>query len=315
MKLVVQIPCLNEASTLETTLAGIPRAIPGIGSIEIIVIDDGSQDDTREVAQRAGVAEVIRHTRNLGLAFAFRSGLDACLRRGADIIVNMDGDNQYRGEDIPRLIAPILAAHADMVVGDRQTDRISHFSGSKKFLQRLGTFIVTKLSSINVADAPSGFRAFSRAAALKLTILSNYSYTLESLLQVQSKGLTVVSVPISVNPPTRPSRLFQNIRQYLIFSVATILRVFTMYNPLRIFIYTGGILLLMGLGLTGRFVFFYFWDGGQGKIQSLIIAAIFCTSGVAVLLAGFVADLIQFNRRLLEDILERVKKLEFGDRR
>lgn len=310
MKLVIQIPCHNEAETLPVVIAGIPKSIPGIAGIEIVVIDDGSNDKTGEVARNLGVHHVIRNISRLGLARTFRSGVDHSLRCGADIIVNMDGDNQYKGSDIPRLIEPILSGSADMVIGDRQTDTIQHFSPSKKFLQRFGSSIIRKLSRTDVSDAVSGFRAMSRAAALKLTILSNYTYTLEAILQAHSKGFTIKNVLIETNPKTRESRLIKDLRTYLAFSLATIIRVFTMYNPLRVFIDIGAVFVFAGVMLSARFLYYYLTSGGAGHLQSLIFAAVCMIAGVSIILGGILADLIQFNRRLLEDILERLRKLE-----
>ena len=310
MKLVVQIPCLNEEATLPAVLSSIPLQIEGIASIITVVIDDGSTDRTVQVAESHGVHEIVRNTGNLGLAFAFRKGIDRCLALGADIIVNLDGDNQYRAEDIPALIKPILDGKADMVVGDRDTSSIRHFSPIKKFLQWFGSAVVRKLSGTSVIDATSGFRAFSREAALKLTILSNYTYTHEAILQARAKGLIVKNVRVRTNPKTRESRLMRSLRSYLVFSLATIIRVFTMYNPLRLFIDVGALFMAVGVGLAIRFLYFYLAYGGSGKIQSLIFAAIFLLSGALCVFVGLLADIIQFNRRLLEDILERVKKLE-----
>jgi glycosyltransferase involved in cell wall biosynthesis len=310
MKLIIQIPCYNEADTLPQVLQDLPREIPGVSSIETLVIDDGSSDGTSEVAKGLGVTHVVRNVRNLGLAFTFRRGIDAALAHGADIIVNLDGDNQYKGSQIPALIRPILEGRADMVVGDRQTDTIPEFSALKKFLQRLGSAVIRRLSHTNVSDTTSGFRAFSREAALKLTILSNYTYTHEAILQAPSKGLTIVNVRIDTNPKTRPSRLMRGVIDYLVFSVASIVRIFAMYNPLRVFLALGSVCVLFGSLLTLRFLYFYFTAGGVGKIQSLIIAAIAVITGSMIILVGIIADIIQFNRRLLEDILERIKRIE-----
>ena len=310
MKLVIQIPCFNEAETLPATLAGIPTTIDGISSISILIIDDGSTDGTAEVAKKHGVTNIVRNTSNLGLAQSFRRGIDSCLQLGADVIVNMDGDNQYKGSDIPELIKPILLKKADVVVGDRDTDSISEFSTLKKFLQRFGSFVLRRLSSTPVRDATSGFRAFSRDAAIKLTILSNYTHTHEAILQARSKNLVFENVCVTVNPKTRQSRLMTGIRSYLVTSAVSILRVFTMYHPLKIFLSVGLIFMLCGAGLVGRFIYFYLTAGGAGKIQSLIIAAILLIGGISIILVGVLADVIQFNRRLLEDILERLKRLE-----
>jgi len=311
MKLIIQIPCYNEAETLPLVLADIPKQIDGISEIETLVVDDGSTDGTSEIAKEHNVTHIVRHTKNLGLAFTFRRAIDEALKNGADIIVNLDGDNQYKAGDIPKLIAPILEGTADFVIGDRNTDSISHFSPTKKFLQRVGSRVIRVLSRTSVRDATSGFRAFSREAAFKVTILSHYTYTLESILQANVKGLAVTNVSVSTNPKTRESRLMKNIRSYLMFSVATIIRVFTMYNPLRVFLDFGVFFITVGILLGVRFLYYYLMVGGEGKIQSLILAAIFIIVGVTIALVGLLADIIQFNRRLLEDVLIRLKRLEF----
>jgi glycosyltransferase involved in cell wall biosynthesis len=313
MKLFIQIPCYNEGGSLRQTLTGLPARLDGISEIRTVVIDDGSTDDTSAQAAAAGANFVLRNRRNLGLAQTFMKGLDFCLRNGADIIVNLDGDNQYPGGDIPRLIEPILAERADIVIGNRQTHTIAYFSPLKKFLQRAGSRLVQILSHTDVPDVTSGFRAFSREAALKLTILSSYTYTLESILQKESKGLTIAHVPIATNAPVRESRLMSSMQSYLMFSIATIIRIFTMYNPLRVFLSVGALICGAGVLLGLRFVYFYMFDAGSGKIQSLILAAILLITGATVALVGLLADLIQFNRRLLEDVLERLKRLELGE--
>lgn len=310
MKLFVQIPCYNEAETIGQVIAGIPREVEGIDSVSIVVIDDGSNDSTGKIAKDDGADFVITNIRNQGLARTFRKGLDFCLSYGADIIVNLDGDNQYKGEEIPLLIAPILKKQADMVIGDRQTDSISHFSPLKKFLQRLGSATIRKLSKTDIVDTTSGFRAFSRDVAMKMTILSNYTYTIESILQINTKGFSCKQVKINTNPKTRESRLMSGIWSYLVFSIATIIRIFTMYNPLKVFISVGIGSASIGLIIGLRFVYFYFTEGGAGHIQSLLFSAILIIVGATIALVGLLADLIQFNRRVSEDILERVKKLE-----
>ena len=314
MKLIIQIPCYNEEKTLGGVLTKIPKLITGIKSIETLVIDDGSTDDTIKVASEFGATYIIRNTANLGLAYTFRRGLDECLSRGADIIVNIDADHQYNPSEIGSLVAPILNKQADMVIGDRRTAKNPEFSGTKKFLQWLGTKIVRQLANAQVQDAVSGFRAFSRDAALKLTILSNHSYTLESILQARAKGIILASVPITTNPSTRPSRLISSLRSYLAFSIATIIRVFTMYNPLRVFFGTGALLMFAGLSLGIRFLYYFFAGQGDGKVQSLLLAAILLILGFTTILSGLLADLIQFNRRLLEELIERVRRLEYRDK-
>ncbi len=316
MKLIVQIPCLNEELTLPATLADIPRQIAGVDEIEVLIIDDGCTDRTVEIAQGLGVEHVVRFTRNRGLASAFAAGLDASLRQGADIIVNTDGDNQYAGADIPTLIAPILAGAADIVIGDRQTDSIAHFSPLKKRLQKLGSWVVRRASSTDIPDATSGFRAYSREAALRVNIFSDFSYTLETIIQAGKQRLAITHVPIRTNAKLRESRLISRLSRYLFYSGATILRIYAMYQPLRIFVTAGAIMFLVGLALALRYVAFMLQGTGQalGHIQSVILAGVLLTAGIQVSLIGIVADLIAANRRLNESILLRVKRLEMqGD--
>ena len=310
MKLIVQIPCHNEAETLPSVVADIPREIPGIDRVEILVIDDGSTDGTSEVARKHGVDHVVQNLSNLGLARTFRTGLDAALRLGADIIVNTDGDNQYRGADIPKLVAPIVASEADIVIGNRQTSEIPEFSLLKKLLQKLGSSVVARLSGIDVPDAVSGFRAFSREAAFNINIFSTFSYTIETLIQAGLKHFTVVSVPIGTNAVTRPSRLFRNIPHFIFQSVSTMVRVYAMYRPLRVFTYIGSSFVVLGSIPVIRFVFYYLSGAGDGKIQSLILGGTLITIGGLSLMFGMLADLISFNRQLSEITLERVRRLE-----
>jgi glycosyltransferase involved in cell wall biosynthesis len=310
MKLIVQIPCLNEEETLPMTLAAIPRQIPGIDKVEILVIDDGSRDRTAEVARELGVDHIIVHRRNAGLARSFRDGLDRCLALGADIIVNTDADNQYNGEDIALLVQPILAGTADVVVGDRQTHKIDHFSPAKKLLQRFGSYVVRKFSGVDVPDAVSGFRAISRDAAFRLNIVSPFSYTIEMLIQVGAKGVAVASVPIRTNPKTRDSRLFSSMFHFIERSASTLLRMYTMYRPLRVFTLIGLAIALIGAIPIVRFLYFYFFVNGTGKIQSLIIGSALLTIGTLTFLMGMVADLLSQNRQLTEMTLEKVRRLE-----
>jgi glycosyltransferase involved in cell wall biosynthesis len=312
MKVIVQIPCFNEESTLPQTLADIPRHIDGVGRVEVLVIDDGSTDATSDVARRHGADHVIRHARNQGLGRAFRTGLDTCLQLGADIIVNTDADNQYAGSAIPDLIRPILEGRAEIVVGDRRTSEIAHFSPGKKRLQKLGSFVVRELSGTRVPDAVSGFRALSRAAAFKLNIVSSFSYTIEMLIQAGKDRMAVSSVPVAVNPKTRESRLFRSVPQFLVQSLVTLVRTYTMYKPLRVFTFLGALLALGGLLPVARFLFFYFQGQGGGHVQSLILGGVLVVVGVVTLLIGVVADLISFNRTLLEILLEKVRRLEAG---
>jgi glycosyltransferase involved in cell wall biosynthesis len=310
MKLIVQIPCFNEEQTLPQTLADIPREIPGIDAVELLIIDDGSTDATVTTARELGVEHIVRFPGNRGLASAFKAGLDASLGLGADIIVNTDGDNQYCGHDIPALVRPILDGEADLVVGDRRTDTIEHFGLIKKKLQKLGSAVVRGFSHTTVADATSGFRAFSREAALRLNLVSEFTYTLETIIQAGHNRMAVQSVPIRTNPKTRPSRLFRGIGQYVRRSVGTILRIFMMYRPLAAFVWIGGLVFAGGFALGVRFLYYYFAVSGAGHVQSLVLAAALLMIGVQVMVMGLLADLIGANRKLVEDVLVRVKRLE-----
>lgn len=310
MKLIIQIPCLNEEESLPKTLQDLPKRIPGVDTIEILVIDDGSSDRTSEVARRNGVQHVVRFTKRKGLARAFYAGLDAALKAGADIIVNTDADGQYRGEDIPRLIQPILEGKADIVIGNRDIEHVRQFSWLKKRLQRIGSWVVRQLTGSTISDATTGFRAYSAEAALKLNIISDYTYTLESIIQAEHKGLAIGNITISTNEVRRQSRLFRSIPEYLKRSMITIIRVYAMFNPFQIFMRAGAIILFLGLLVASRFLFYYFLTGGTGKIQSLILAAVLILIGFQVMIVGLVSDLISANRRLLEDALYRTKKME-----
>jgi glycosyltransferase involved in cell wall biosynthesis len=313
VKLIVQIPCYNEEKTLPLTLRDIPREIEGVDETEILIVDDGSTDRTLEVAKELGVDHIVRNTCNKGLARTFFVGLDACLRLGADIIVNTDGDNQYKGEDIPKLIAPILAGKYDIVVGDRQTDKIPHFSSTKKKLQKIGSFVVRKLSETKTPDAVSGFRAFSRDAAMQLNVVSPHSYTIETIIQAGKKHFAVGSVPIGTNPATRKSRLFDSIPHFLERSISTIIRVYSMYQPLRVFFIIGCICILAGLIPSVRFLIKYLKIGGTGHIQSLILASIMLFAGFLAMMIAIIGDLISFNRKLIEEVLYRVRAIEMGE--
>jgi glycosyltransferase involved in cell wall biosynthesis len=311
VKLIVQIPCLNEEETLPATLATIPRHIPGVESVEILVIDDGSTDATVEVARRHGVHHVVRHVGNKGLAEAFQSGIDACLKLGADIIVNTDGDNQYPQEVIPELIAPILAHRADIVIADRQTDTIEHFSGSKKVLQKFGSWVVRKGSGTNVPDAPSGFRAYSREAALRLNVVTKHSYTLETIIQAGKKNLIIATIPVQTNLVTRPSRLMRGTFDYIKKQGATVVRIYAMYEPLKFFFLFGSAIFLFGLAVLARVLVLKLLGGTLASyIPAIVAGGVLMTIGVLIGLIGLVADLIASVRRLLEDTLYRVKKME-----
>lgn len=312
MKLFIQIPCYNEAKTLPVTLAALPTFIPGITDIKILVIDDGSEDDTAEVAREQGVDYIVRLTKNKGLANGFMTGLDACLRLGADIIVNTDADNQYHGSDIARLVEPILSGKADLVIGDRNTQAIGHFSWSKKKLQHLGSWVVRQVSDTQVPDATSGFRALSREAALHMNVLSRFTYTLETIIQAGKKNLAVAHVPVRTNKKMRDSRLFSSNWSYIKKSIATITRIYTMYEPMKMFSYIGGIIMGGGILIGLRFLYFYFVSGGAGHIQSLILAAVLLIVGFQVFVMGLLADLIGSNRQLIENALYRLRKMEMN---
>jgi len=312
MKLIVQIPCYNEEETLPLTVADIPRQIDGIDKVEILVIDDGSTDRTVERAKTAGVDHIFSNTINQGLARTFRRGLDECLRLGADIIVNTDGDNQYAGKDIPKLIQPILDHTAEIVIGDRQTSKISHFSPIKKFLQWLGSGVVRKLSGVRVPDAVSGFRAISRKAAIRLNIVSTFSYTIEMLIQAGNKQMAVTHVPVDINPVTRESRLFRSIPKFIGFQLTNMIRMYAMYRALKVFFYIGTALSVCGILPILRFLFFYLKGAGEGHIQSVILGGALLSMGFISFLVGLVADLISNNRQLVEMTLERVKQVELN---
>jgi glycosyltransferase involved in cell wall biosynthesis len=309
-KLIVQIPCYNEAASLPEALAALPREIAGIDRIEVLIIDDGSRDETVQVARAAGVDHIVRFPRNLGLAAAFTAGLNECLRQGADFIVNTDADNQYEAQDIPRLIEPLLAGRADLVVGDRQVGSLAHFSPLKRRLQVLGSWVIAQASGLQTPDATSGFRAMTRDAALRTFVLSSYSYTVETLIQAGSSRMTVEFIPIRVHANTRPSRLMRGIPQYIRKSGATILRAYTMYRPLRVFTALGGALIALGTIPGIRFLYLMAIGHRVGHVQSLILAAILIIVGFQVLLIGLLADLLSCNRKLLEELIYRVRKLE-----
>jgi glycosyltransferase involved in cell wall biosynthesis len=310
VKLIIQIPCYNEATTLPTTVAALPRSLDGVDEIEVLVVDDGSQDGTADVAVDLGVHHVVRMTHNSGLARAFVAGLDASVQLGADIVVNTDADNQYVADDINALIEPILAGRADVVVGDRGVGAHPDFSPSKRRLQQLGSWVISQAANTDIPDATSGFRALTRDAALRTIVLSEYSYTLETLIQAGANHRAVEYVPVRTNPPTRPSRLMRSLPNYLGNSGATIVRAYTVYRPLRVFITLGLVLVLIGAAIGLRFLYYYFAGSGTGHIQSLILAAVLLIVGFQVMMIGLVADLIGFNRKIIEEILYRVRRSE-----
>jgi len=309
MKLIIQIPCYNEAATLPATIADLPAHLEGFDRIELLVIDDGSSDGTAEAARSLGVDHVVKLKRNTGLAHAFAVGLEEALRQGADVIVNTDADNQYQGSGVAKLVSPILQGEADIVVGDRGVQNIKQFSPIKKLLQRAGSGVVRWASATNVPDATSGFRSLTREAALRLNVFSTYTYTLETLIQAGRMGLSVVSVPVETNAALRESRLIASIPQYVLRSIATILRIFLMYEPLRVFFSVGTMLVLAGVLLVARFGYFYIQGQGQGHVQSLIVSAILILLGFQTFLLGLLADLIARNRRLQEEVRYRIRKL------
>ncbi|MGA2720791.1 MAG: glycosyltransferase family 2 protein [Bryobacteraceae bacterium] len=309
-KLIVQIPCYNEAATLPETLAALPRQIPGIDRIEVLIIDDGSTDSTVEVARAAGAHHFVRFPQNLGLAAAFTAGLEESLRQGADIIVNTDADNQYEAKDIGRLVEPLLAGRAEIVVGDRQVKYLQHFSPLKRRLQAAGSWVIGQASGLDTPDATSGFRALTREAALRTFVLSEYSYTLETLIQAGARHAPVEYVPVSINVQTRPSRLMRSIPHYIRKSAATILRVYTMYRALRVFLALGIGMILVGMIPGIRFLYLMIVGQRVGHVQSLILAAILIIVGFQVMLIGLLADLLSCNRKLLEEVIYRVRKME-----
>jgi glycosyltransferase involved in cell wall biosynthesis len=302
MKLIIQIPCLNEAQTLPIALSALPRKVPGFSSVEWLIIDDGSEDNTVEVAKAHGVDHVVRHAGNKGLATAFMSGLEASLRLGADVIVNTDADNQYNADDIPALTLPILQHRAEIVVGARPIASIEHFSPVKKLLQKLGSWVVRIASKTDIPDAPSGFRAVSRSAAQRLIVFNEYTYTLETIIQAGQKNIAITSVPIRVNGDLRPSRLVKSIPSYIKRSIFTIVRIFIIYRPFSFFGTIGATLFGLGFLIGLRFLWHYMEGNGDGHVQSLILASVLLGMGFQTLLVAFVADLLAANRKLLEDI-------------
>ena len=314
MKLIIQTPCHNEAQVITNTIKALPTVLDGIDSIEYLVIDDGSDDDTAAVAIAAGAHHLVSLPGHMGLAAAFTSGLDACIKNGADVIVNTDADNQYHAEDISLLVKPIVDGRAQIVVGDRGVATSQNFSPIKRLLQRIGSWVVAQISGMDIPDATSGFRALTREAAMRTLVLNDYSYTLETLIQAGARRMPVEYVKIRTNPQTRPSRLIRSVPHYLANSIATIVRSYTMYRPLRVFTIIGSIFILGGLALAGRFLYFYFIGQGSGHLQSVVLAAVLLIVGFQVILIGLVADLIGFNRKILEELLYRVRFLEVDHR-
>jgi glycosyltransferase involved in cell wall biosynthesis len=310
MKLIIQIPCYNEEENLEIVIRSLPKYIDGIDEIEILVIDDGSNDNTVEVAKKLNVKHIISHTKNKGLAHSFRSGIELCLNQKADIIVNTDGDNQYDSRDIEKIVRPILEGYADICVGDRGGYSNHHFSYFKKTLQVFGSYIISQATGLEIKDAVSGFRAISRNAAQQINIVSEFSYTIEMLIQSSSKRLKVVSVPIRTNEKTRESRLFKSIPHFLKMSGSTLLRIYTMYRPLRVFLSLGLTMMMIGIIPILRFIYFFLHDAGNGHVQSLLLGSTLVILGFLSILVGFVADLVSFNRKLTEKVLYRLEKLE-----
>ena len=307
MKLVIQIPCYNEEKALPVTLAALPKSIEGIDEIEIVIIDDGSKDNTVEVAKSFGVKHFVEMGHNSGLAKAFLAGIKKSLELGADIIVNTDADNQYSSDNIKDLIKPILDKDADIVIGTRPVSKIKHFSLMKKILQKLGSWVMRVISSTSVEDAPSGFRAFSRNAALQINIFDNYTYTLETIIQAQAKDLKLVCVPVNVNPDLRKSKLVKNMFDYIKHSIFTMVRMFIIYRPFRFFMILAALFFLPGALLGLRFVWCYINGSGSGHIQSLILSAILIITSVQVGVIAILSELFSINRKILEDIQKRLK--------
>jgi len=313
MKLIIQIPCLNEEETLPQTIADLPREIPGIDEIELLVIDDGSTDRTVEVARECGAQHIVRLTNNRGLAAGFQAGLDACLKLGADVVVNTDADNQYKGADVAKLVAPIVAGTADMVVGDRRVGGIDHFSGNKKRLQRLGSWVVRRVSGTEITDATSGFRAYNREAALQLLVVDNFTYTLESLIQAGKMLVAVDEVAIETNPQTRESRLFDSTGAYVRRNALAILRIYTRYEPLRVFATAAGVVLLLAFAAWLPFLLDWVINGDStGHIQSLLLGAVLFIVAVQLFALGVIGDLLAGQRVMTQRTFERVRRVELA---
>jgi glycosyltransferase involved in cell wall biosynthesis len=313
MKLIIQVPCLNEEATLPRTIADLPRQIEGIDAVELLVIDDGSTDRTVEVARESGVEHIVRLTNNRGLAAAFQAGLDACLKLGADVVVNTDADNQYSGADVPKLLAPILAGEADMVVGDRRVATIEHFSGPKKALQQAGSWVVRRLSGTAIADTTSGFRAYNREAALGLLVTDNFTYTLESLIQAGKMLVAVEGVEVATNPQTRESRLFDSTGAYVRRNALSILRIYTRYEPLRVFAGASVVVGIFALAAWMPFLIDWIFNGdSSGHIQSLILGAVLFIAALQLLALGVIGDLLAGQRVMTQRVFERVRRVELS---
>lgn len=315
MKLIIQIPCYNEEETLELAYNDLPRHIDGIDTIEYLIINDGSKDNTVAKAKELGFHHIVSFKQNKGLAKGFMAGIDACLHLGADIIVNTDADNQYCGADIEKIVRPILDEKADIVIGERPIDQTEHFSWKKKKLQHIGSWVVRVASGTDIPDAPSGFRAYSRDAALRLNVVNEYTYTLETIIQAGNNKIAMTSVPIKTNPETRPSRLFSSMWRYMKRSSTVITRSFVMYKPLKFFMTIGMILLLIGAVIGVRFLILLAIGEGSGHIQSLILTAILVMMGFQTVTIGLLGDTIAANRKLLEDVQYRVRKMECGEKK
>jgi glycosyltransferase involved in cell wall biosynthesis len=310
MKLIIQIPCFNEEEQLPATLADLPRALVGVDEVEWLIVDDGSTDATIAVAKAHGVDHIVRLTNNKGLAAGFQAGLDACLKLGADVIVNTDADNQYSAADIPKLVAPILAGHADMVVGDRQVMTIEHFSPIKKSLQRLGSWVVRQASETDVPDTTSGFRAYNREAALQMAVVSRFTYTLETIIQAGKLTVAIDHVPIATNPKTRESRLFPSMWSYVRRNGLSIFRIYSQYEPLRIFWGLAGIIALIAVVVWARYAYFYIDGNGSGHVQSLILGAVLFNAAIVLGALGVIGDLLYANRVMQQRTFERVRRIE-----
>ncbi len=311
MKLIIQIPCFNEENTLPQTFYDLPTAIEGVDEIEYLIINDGSTDKTVEIAKSLGIHHVVCFKQNKGLAAGFMAGIDACLHLGADIIVNTDADNQYFGEDIAKLVKPIIDGKFDIVIGSRPIDETEHFSKKKKTFQHLGSWVVRKASNTDIPDGPSGFRAYSRQAAMKLNVINQYTYTLETIIQAGQNRIAITSVPIRTNPETRKSRLFSSMFGYIKRSSVTIIRSYMMYKPLRFFCVLGGLIFLAGFLIALNFLIFFIFSTGRGHIQSLLLSVVLMLLGSQTFITGFLADLIAANRKLLEDVQYRVRKADY----